>query len=146
MRLNVQTDFALRILIRLALTPERLVTIAQIADRFAISRNHLTKIAQRLSDLGFIETVRGRNGGLRLAHPADEIRIGEVVRGMEPDFALVACMQGGPSGCLIAGCCDLRGVLDQALNGFVAILNDYTLADVTANRPDLSRTLALSAE
>ncbi|WP_029041174.1 Rrf2 family transcriptional regulator [Cucumibacter marinus] len=146
MRLNVQTDFALRILIRLALTPERLVTIAQIADRFAISRNHLTKIAQRLSDLGFIETVRGRNGGLRLALPADEIRIGEVVRGMEPDFALVACMQGGPGGCLIAGCCDLRGVLDQALNGFVAILNDYTLADVTANRPELSRTLALSAE
>ena len=100
MRLNLQSDYALRLLMHLAANDGELITIKQVAERFRISQNHLTKVAYLLGREGFIETVRGRSGGLRLARKPAAIRIGEVVRYME-DLALVECLPGGSGGCFI---------------------------------------------
>ncbi|MCE2574306.1 Rrf2 family transcriptional regulator [Komagataeibacter sp. FNDCR2] len=134
MRLTLHTDYALRTLMYLAVHTERLSSIREIATAYGISENHLMKIIHRLGLGGFIETVRGRGGGLRLARPADQIRIGDVVRYTEEDMALVGCQQ--PEGakdntpCLLADACRLRGALGEALGSFMTVLNGYTLADV----------------
>ena len=91
MRLTFSTDYALRLLMLVGLEPDRLVTIEEVADRFAISKNHLMKVAYQFGQEGYLETVRGRNGGLRLGKAPDRIVVGEVVRKMEPDFAVVEC-------------------------------------------------------
>ena len=106
MRLTLSTDYALRLLMLVALEPHRLVTIEEVADRFHISKNHLMKVAYELGQAEYLETVRGRNGGLRLGRAPEQIVVGEVVRTMEPDFAVVECE--GPTGfCKIAPCCAL---------------------------------------
>ena len=145
MRLNVQTDYALRLLTYLAVMEEARATTSDIADRFGISRTHLTKVANALRHEGFVETVRGRTGGLRLAQPASEIVIGNVVRRMEADFAIAECFQaakgsGRSAGCLIFPACRLRGVLQQALEAFLATLDEVTLHDLVTLNSDL-RTL-----
>src|SRR6516162_2554513 len=91
MRLALSTDYALRLLMLVGLEPERLVTIEEIADRFGISKNHLMKVAYLLGQAKSLESVRGRNGGLRLGKAPDQIAVGELVRKMEPDFVVVAC-------------------------------------------------------
>lgn len=131
MRLNLQSDYALRLLMQLAVTPGRLVTVAEVSERFRISRNHLMKVAHLLGREGFIETVRGRAGGLRLARPPEAISVGEVVRRMEADFAIVDCFPGGGGGCLISPGCRLKGVLREAMDAFLAVLDAATLADLT---------------
>jgi Rrf2 family nitric oxide-sensitive transcriptional repressor len=131
MRLNLQSDYALRLLMQLAVNPDRLVTIAEVSDRFRISRNHLMKVAHLLGREGFVQTVRGRSGGLRLARPSEEISVGEVVRRMEADFAIVECFPGGGGGCLITPGCRLKGVLREALEAFLSVLDRSTLADLT---------------
>ncbi len=144
-RLNVQTDFALRLLMHLSVNSAELVTIADIAERFAISRNHLMKVAYILGREGFVETVRGRSGGLRLARPAREIRVGDVVRRMESDFALVECLQDGKSECLITPACKLKGVFQAAMAAFHAALDQYSIHDLTARNPALRTLLASEA-
>ena len=89
MHLTFSTDYALRVLILVGLEADRLVAIEEVADRFGISKNHLMKVTHQLGQAGYLETVRGRNGGLRLGKPPDQIVVGEVVRKMEPDFAVV---------------------------------------------------------
>jgi Rrf2 family transcriptional regulator, nitric oxide-sensitive transcriptional repressor len=107
MRLTLSTDYALRLLMLLGLEPHRLVTIEEVADRSRISKNHLMKVAYQLGQAECLETVRGRNGGLRLGKAPDRIVVGEVVRMMEPDFAVVECED--PTGyCKIAPSCALR--------------------------------------
>ncbi|WP_119167554.1 Rrf2 family transcriptional regulator [Algihabitans albus] len=146
MRLNVQTDYALRLLTFLAVAEETRATTADIADRFGISKTHLTKVANTLGHEGFVETVRGRAGGLRLAQPAGQIVIGKVVRRMEADFAIAECFQSGTggekSGCLIFPACRLRGVLQQALEAFMATLDAVTLHDLVTLNPDLKGLLS----
>lgn len=137
MRLNLQSDYALRLLMHLSVTGDDLVTIGEVAGRFRISQNHLMKVAYTLGREGFIETVRGRSGGLRLARKADTIIVGDVVRRMEADLALVECFPGGAGECLIARLCRLKGVLREALDAFLAVLDRYTIADLTANNPKL---------
>ncbi|ACI51292.1 transcriptional regulator, BadM/Rrf2 family [Gluconacetobacter diazotrophicus PA1 5] len=140
MRLTLHTDYALRTLIYLGTRTDRLVSIHEIAQAYGISENHLMKIIHRLGRGGFIETVRGRGGGLRLARAADAIRIGDVVRYTEEDMALVGCMQGDdPSApdarpCVLADACRLKGVLGEALGAFTAVLDRYTLADMITER------------
>jgi Rrf2 family nitric oxide-sensitive transcriptional repressor len=132
-RLNLQTDFALRLLMHLAANTHRLATIAEVADRFRISRAHLMKVAFLLGKGGFVQTVRGRAGGLRLARDAQDIQVGEVFRFMEGEAELVGCV-GSPGGdCVVAKACRLRGVLSEALLAFLAVLDRHTLADLTAN-------------
>src|SRR4051794_9547903 len=129
MRLTVHTDYALRTLLYLGVQSERLGSIRAIAQAYDISENHLTKVVHRLGRAGFINTVRGRGGGIRLARPAAAIRIGDVVRGTEEDMALVECLGPG-NACRITAACRLRGALDEALRAFLAVLDGYTLADL----------------
>lgn len=133
MRLNLQSDYALRLLMHLAANPDRLVRIRDVADRFRISQNHLMKVAFLLGREGLIQTVRGRAGGLRLARKPDSIIVGDVVRRMEGDIHIVECFSNEPGRCLISGACRLKGVLHEALDAFLGVLDRYTLADLAKN-------------
>jgi len=145
MQLTRYTDYALRVLICLALDPERLVTIEEIARRYRISKAHLMKVVHQLGLRGYVETVRGRGGGLRLARRAEEIRVREVIGWAEESMALVECFEPGESRCLIAPACGLRRVLDEALAAFLEVLDQHTLADLVAPRKrSLSRLLRVS--
>ena len=129
MHITQHTDYALRVLIYLAANTERLATIQEIAERFEISRSHLMKVVNQLIRNGFVEGLRGKGGGLRLARPATEIRVGAVVRQMETDLVLVECF-GEQSRCLLTTSCRLKGVLNKALEAFLAALDQVTLAEV----------------
>jgi Rrf2 family nitric oxide-sensitive transcriptional repressor len=145
MRLSSYSDYALRILIYLAVQPDKLPTIAEIADRYGISKNHLMKVAHQLGVGGYIETVRGRGGGLRLGKQPEQIRLGEVVRFTEQDLAIVECMGTGNE-CLLTPSCVLKGVLGEALQAFLAVLDEYTLADIIRQKRSLTALLGLSSE
>ncbi|WP_018410394.1 RrF2 family transcriptional regulator [Methyloversatilis thermotolerans] len=129
MHITQHTDYALRVLIHLAANAHRLATIQEISDCFDISRSHLMKVVNQLVRLGFVEGVRGKGGGLRLARAPVDIGIGDVIRQMEAGFALVEC-QGEDSRCLLTRDCRLKGVLDRALAAFLAELDRSTLADL----------------
>lgn len=134
MQMSLKTDYALRVLMVLASTGE-VRSIDWIADHYGISRNHLAKVAQQLAAAGFVETVRGRSGGLRLAAPPDRINVGAVVRDLERLDGFVACM-GGPAPCAIDGACGLKPVLGGALDAFLRHLEGYTLADIAVVAPE----------
>ena len=129
MRLTTMTDYALRLLMYVAQQPDRLCTIAEIAQVHAISEAHLMKVTHQLGLQGWIKTVRGKGGGMRLAHPPADINIGAVVRSIEPDFDLVECFATG-SQCTLIGNCRLAGLLGGALQSFMAHLDGFTLADL----------------
>jgi Rrf2 family nitric oxide-sensitive transcriptional repressor len=129
MRLTAMTDYSMRLLMYLGMRPERLCTIAEIAAAHNVSEPHLMKITHRLAQAGWIETIRGKNGGMRLARPPHEIRLGDVVRDMENDLAVVACL-GGATDCVLTGRCALTGIVRGALERFLAHLDGYTLADI----------------
>jgi Rrf2 family nitric oxide-sensitive transcriptional repressor len=124
-----------------ALRPGELVTVQQVADAYGISRNHLMKVAFELGRHGFLETVRGRKGGLRLARAPAQIRLGDVVRRTEDDFNLVECFSHETDRCAVSGVCRLRGALSRALKAYLATLDEYTLADLTRNHASLARIL-----
>jgi len=144
MQLTLFSDLALRVLMFTHAAGDRLVTIDEIAESYAISRTHLTKVVNALTRSGYLQAVRGRSGGLRLARPADEILLGDVVRTTEPDFALVECLSTGNQ-CLITNCCRLRGVLNEALGAFLSVLDRTTLASI-ALRPKDFRSLVRIGE
>lgn len=129
MQLTKYTDFSLRALIHLAAHPDRLATIPEISAAYGISRNHLMKVVQNLARHGFVQTQQGKNGGLRLARPATEIKIGDVVRAMEASFDLVECFNMASNTCVLADDCGIKGMLRQANHAFLAILDRFTLAD-----------------
>jgi Rrf2 family nitric oxide-sensitive transcriptional repressor len=132
MRLTVYTDYSLRLLIYAALKPDGLINISEVADAYGISRNHLTKVVHQLGIAGYLETVRGKGGGLRLARPPEAIRIGDVVRRTEPDMALTPCFKPIEAPCAIFPACLLRGALDEARDAFLRVLDGYTLAELAA--------------
>ncbi len=146
MRLTLHTDYALRLLMLLALEPEGVHTIEEVARRYAISRNHLTKVAQTLAQAGFIDSQRGRGGGLRLARAAEAINLGEVVRATEDGFTLVECFAPASSTCVLVPACGLAGPLAEALAAFMAVLDGYALADMTAGRGRAGKLRRLLAE
>lgn len=127
MRLTSYTDYALRTLIYLATHRDGLVTIQDIADFHGIAKNHLTKVVHQLGVQGFIETVRGRSGGLRLGRDPKDIRIGDVVRQTETDFYMAACFDTEDHGCMYAAGCELKGVLGRATGAFLGVLDEVTL-------------------
>lgn len=145
MRLTAFTDYTLRTLIYVALRPDRLVTIAEIAAAYQISSNHLMKVVQHLSQAGEVITLRGQRGGLRLARPPDAINVGAVIRQSEPDMQLVSCF-GRETCCAIQSACMLTGVLDEALQAFMAVLDKYTLADLMEHRAVLGALLGITAD
>ncbi|ODT64473.1 Rrf2 family transcriptional regulator [Phenylobacterium sp.] len=144
MRLTVYTDYALRVLMYVAVRPEPLPTIGQIADAYQISRNHLMKVVYELGQAGYLETVRGKNGGLRLARKPQEIGLGRLVRETEPDMALVPCFDPIRAQCAITPACRLRGALAEARAAFLAVLDGYTLADLVGNGASLQALLGLA--
>jgi Rrf2 family transcriptional regulator, nitric oxide-sensitive transcriptional repressor len=143
-RLTVYTDYALRLLMYLAVRDDGLATIAEVADSYGISRNHLMKVAYDLGAAGYIKTVRGRGGGLELARPAQAIRLGDVVRCTEPDMALVTCFEPIAAPCAIKRCCVLREALERARDAFLGVLDGYSLADLVRRRSRLRTMLAIS--
>lgn len=132
MRLTQWTDYALRVLMYCAVHEQRETapTIAEIADVHGISRSHLMKIVMALSAKGWLSTSRGRGGGLRLLKPAQQIVVGEVVREMEEDFTMVECFNPQGHACRIESMCRLKGVLGQALQAYMKVLDGATLADL----------------
>jgi Rrf2 family nitric oxide-sensitive transcriptional repressor len=147
MKLTDYTDYSLRVLLYTAVHPDTLVTIQQIADIFGIPKNHLIKIVQRLGQAGFLHTMRGRAGGIRLGKPPEHIVIGDVIRATEPDFKMVQCFRdpdGDHGGCAIQGVCALQGVLSDALQAYFMVLDGVTLADVV-KQPALANALGGTA-
>lgn len=129
MRLTAFTDYGLRALLRLAAEPDRLVTTEEIANEYGISRHHLVKVMRELAEAGLILTQRGGGGGMRLARPADEITIGEVVRRLEARHALVECFRDDGGDCILTPGCRLKSRLRRAKEAFLADLDRSTLAD-----------------
>ena len=166
MRLTNYSDYALRSLIYLAVKPEphTLANISDIANSYDISKSHLTKVIHQLGQLGYIESVRGKNGGIRLARASKDINLGVLIRQIEPDFDLVECFavpvskdKGSqskdlpvtfieektdkPIGCVITPVCQLKSVFSEALRAFITVLERYTLADIINNEDELATLL-----
>ncbi len=129
MRLTTMTDYALRLLIYLGSHPERLCTTAEVASAYEISEAHMTKITHQLGLGGWIHTVRGKGGGMRLAHAPADINLGALVRAVEPDFHLVECL-GEDSDCRLTQRCRLTKIFTGALAAFLSELDRHTLADL----------------
>jgi Rrf2 family transcriptional regulator, nitric oxide-sensitive transcriptional repressor len=129
MRLTTFSDYALRLLMYAAASGDRLITIEEACKTYNISRGHLMKVANLLTREGYLKAIRGRSGGLALARRPKDIRLGDVVRATEADFALVECFATGNQ-CIISRCCALPNVLNEALNAFVRTLDRYTLDDL----------------
>ncbi|MBW7930454.1 MAG: Rrf2 family transcriptional regulator [Gammaproteobacteria bacterium] len=143
MRLTTFTDYCLRVLIYLALEPERRATIAEIAAAFDVSQNHLMKVAHFLGKHQLLANVRGRGGGMQLARPAAEISIGEVVRLSEAGSVPAECFDRTTNNCIITPACQFRTILGEAMEAFNAVLDRYTLADLTEQRRALARILSV---
>ncbi len=134
MRLTLYTDYSLRVLLYLAQKEDELVTITELADFYSISRNHLVKVVHNLGLNGYIETNRGRGGGIRLARPAKDMQIGEIVRSTEPDFDLLECFDEETDRCVVSKSCSLKGVIHEAQRNFLGVLDKYTLADMALKK------------
>ncbi len=135
MRLTDYTDYTLRVLMFCAMHPERSVTIAELAEIHAVSKNHLMKIVNDLARQGLLQTTRGRGGGLRLLKPASDIRVGDVVRQSETDFRMVECFDVSHNACTLTTHCQLKQVFKNALESYFAELDKVTLADITPGAP-----------
>jgi Rrf2 family transcriptional regulator, nitric oxide-sensitive transcriptional repressor len=142
MRLSLQTDYALRSLMFLA-AKDGHHSIAEIARAYGISKNHLMKVAQRLTAEGFVESVRGRSGGLKLARPAHALNVGAIVRIMEDTRSFVECFDPATNSCVVTPVCDLRHALAGALEAFAKHLDQYTVADLIPNVGRFGRHLDL---
>ncbi|MDQ0298743.1 Rrf2 family nitric oxide-sensitive transcriptional repressor [Salibacterium salarium] len=142
MQLTSYTDYSLRMLIYLAAVDyPKLSSIKEISRSYNISYNHLTKVGHELSKLGLIKTVKGRNGGIRLAKEPEQVNIGWIVRRTEDNLNLVECFDPENSMCVLTGSCRLQSILTEALNAYLKVLDHYTLADVTINRSILQELL-----
>jgi Rrf2 family transcriptional regulator, nitric oxide-sensitive transcriptional repressor len=138
MQLKKYTDYSLRVLIFVGLkSKDDLASIKEISDVYNISHNHLGKIVHSLAKLELIESIRGRNGGIRLAKEADQINIGKLIRVLESDFTLLECFDKGTNHCVISPGCTLKHVLNKALHAFYRVLDDVTLKDLIENEEEL---------
>jgi Rrf2 family nitric oxide-sensitive transcriptional repressor len=134
MQLTQFTDYSLRTLVYLGAHPGRVCTIAQISAAYGISVNHLMKVVNRLASCGYVETIRGKGGGLRLARPPRLINLGEVVRNMEERFDIVECFNERHQDCLLLPACTLKSILNDARRNFMATLDRHTLEDVSSEQ------------
>lgn len=141
MRLTAFTDYCLRVLIYVGSKQEGLSTITEISESYSISRNHLMKVVYRLGQLGYLETVRGKNGGLRLGCRPEAVPLGRLIEQTEEDWTLVECFEPGNRNCRIGSVCVLRDAFGEALDAFLSTLNRYTLADLLEPQTQLKRLL-----
>lgn len=140
MQLTRYTDFGIRTLMYLAIQPERetLFRIAEITEVFDLSPNHVSKIVHHLGKLGYLQTIRGKSGGFRLGMTPEKINVGELVRALENSLAPIDCSKPY---CRLTPACQLKGVLAQAVNAYLAVLDRYTLADIVSNQQELRALL-----
>lgn len=143
MRLTRQTNYAIRMLMYCAANDGKLSRVGTIAEAYSVSDLFLFKILQPLVEAGFMETVRGRNGGVRLAKPASDISLLDVVRTTEENFAMAECFEDDGADCPLIGSCALNGALREALNAFFKVLDGYTINDLVAPNPMLAPLLGL---
>ncbi len=143
MRLTLHADLAFRTLIFLAVAGEKGAAVPHIAKAYGVSENHLTKVAQSLVQAGLVSSNRGRGGGLQLRVAPENIRIGEAIRKIETDFALVDCLGAEPERCVLSGFCGLQWIFDEALEAWFRALDRYTLADAVNRSKDLPGRLGL---
>jgi Rrf2 family transcriptional regulator, nitric oxide-sensitive transcriptional repressor len=141
MQLNTFTDYALRVLVYAAAHPQRRCLTAEVANVFGISRHHVVKVVNELQHLGYVETTRGRTGGFTLAQPPERISVGDVVRRTE-SAVIVECFDGQTNTCPLARACGLKGVLAEAFNAFLGVLDGYSIADMVA-QPRWAATLTM---
>lgn len=141
MQLTKFFDYSLRVLMFAHAAGGRLVTIDEIATAYRISPAHLMKVVNALTRAGYLTAVRGRSGGLKLGKAAEEIVLGDVARATEPNFELVECFATGDQ-CIITGCCKLSGVLDEALDAFLGVLDRHTLASIALKPKDFRGVLS----
>lgn len=137
MKLTLFTDYSIRVMLYLAARPDRRCSIAEIARAYRISQNHLMKVVNDLARSGYVDSIRGRGGGIRLGKLPEEINIGALIRHTEEGFDLVDC----PS-CVIAPACGMTGVIKEAVLAFLVVLDKYSLADLMQKRGDLARLLS----
>lgn len=140
--LNLFTDYSLRVLMFAALPGNERFSLDAVSSAYDISRDHVAKVVQHLVRGGYLSSQRGRGGGISLARPAEEIRIGTVVRETENNVPLLECFHGPTNTCRLIGRCKLQGVLAKAVNAFFAELDQTTLADLVVNTRSLSQALA----
>jgi len=144
MHLTRYTDYALRVLLYLAVKGEERSTINEIAESYDISRNHLMKVVQDLSHRGYVTTIRGKNGGLLINRAPEDISLGRLIRDTESELGLVECFRENNQ-CPITAACRARSILNEALAAFMAVLDRYTLADLLGKRqPQLARLMQIA--
>jgi len=136
MKLTLFTDYSMRVLLYLGARPDRLCSIAEIARAYGVSHNHLMKVVNQLARQGYVDSVRGRSGGIRLGRAPEDINLGALIRTTEDGFDLVDC-----GACVVAPACGVTGVLGEALGAFMAVLDRYTLADMLTSRLKLAELL-----
>lgn len=142
MRLTLYTDYCLRVLMFSGIKGETLSTISEIAESFGVSRSHLVKVVHELGQKGYLETVRGKNGGFRLMRRPNQINIGTVVRDSEEELEIIGCLEGRDY-CPIQQACMLRNALREATKAFLGVLDRYTLEDLLEPSKSLVKLLAL---
>lgn len=145
MKLTQYSNYALRSLQFAALRAPALCTVDEVSAAHGISRAHIVKIVHEMGQAGFLETVRGRGGGFRLARPAEKISVGEVLRITEGPFELVECFNPDTNSCPLLGVCRLSRAIRKALAAFIAVLDEVTIADIAANRKSLLGRLETAA-
>ena len=146
MRLTRQTNYAMRILMYCAANDGRLSRIPEIANAYSVSELFLFKILQPLVEHGLVQTVRGRNGGVRLGRPADKISLFDVVRVTEENFAMAECFESDTAECPLVDSCALNSALREALNAFFAVLSEYSIDDLVKARPQINFLLGITGE
>jgi Rrf2 family nitric oxide-sensitive transcriptional repressor len=146
MKLNAQTDFGLRVLMLLSTKTDCTVTIQESAQILKLSQPHLMKVCAKLTAGGFVASARGRNGGLALGRPANQISVEEVIRFMEPDFGLVECFREGEPTCSILPACVLNVALTEALEAFFHHLRQISIQDLVSSRQsEMREVLAINS-
>lgn len=143
MRLTRQTNYAMRMLMYCAANREDLSRVADIAKSYSVSELFLFKILQPLNKGGLVETIRGRNGGVRLARPASEISLLDVVKVTEDNFAMAECFENDAAECPLVNSCALNSALRKALNAFFDVLSEHSIEDLIKARPDIHALLGL---
>jgi Rrf2 family transcriptional regulator, nitric oxide-sensitive transcriptional repressor len=144
MHLTYFSDYALRTVLYLGCHPGRLVSVDEVSRAYGISRHHLVKVVQTLTEIGVVESQRGRGGGMQLAKEPSEINIGWLIRRTEPHFNLVECFDPAANQCPIAPACGLKGALDRARSAFLGVLSEYSLDQFLERRPELASLLESS--
>ncbi len=146
MQLTQFSDYSLRLVIYLACHPERVVSVSEVSQSFGISRHHLVKVVQKLTELGVVDTQRGRSGGMQLAKSPSQINVGWLIRHTEPNFNLVECFDLATNTCPIAPACGLKGALHRAQQAFLHVLDEYCLDQMLTQKKELINLLQGSTE